>query len=150
MLYNDKAIEEDPVLGIKRKGLPLRNNLSGVNGLEHDLLIRAEQNPENQIPIQFVGAIYLLSKDMKSFQTFIEKYYGTSTLPSLPTSFQEAVILLAEKDSDYWRRFNVSENVIRKFTGYRNLVLQNRNNPQLPQLIKNSFGDTYWSYYLLK
>lgn len=149
-LYNDKAIEEDPVLGIKRKGLPLRNNLSGVNGLEHDLLIRAEQNPENQIPIQFVGAIYLLSKDMKSFQTFIEKYYGTSTLPSLPTSFQEAVILLAEKDSDYWRRFNVSENVIRKFTGYRNLVLQNRNNPQLPQLIKNSFGDTYWSYYLLK
>ena len=82
--------------------------------------------------------------------TFIEKYYGTSTLPSLPTSFQEAVILLAEKDSDYWRRFNVSENVIRKFTGYRNLVLQNRNNPQLPQLIKNSFGDTYWSYYLLK
>ena len=75
---------------------------------------------------------------MKSFQTLIEKYYGTPVLPSLPVSFQEAVILLAEKDVDYWKRFNVSENVIRKFAGYRNLVVQNRNNPQLPQLIKNS------------
>ena len=149
-LYNDKAIEADPVLGPKRKALPKESNLSGINGLEHDLLIRAEQDPENQLPIQFTGAIYLLSKDMKSFQTLIEKYYGTPVLPSLPVSFQEAVILLAEKDVDYWKRFNVSGNVIRKFAGYRNLVVQNRNNPQLPQLIKNSFGDTYWSYYTLK
>lgn len=149
-LYNDKAVEADPVLGPKRKALPKESNLSGINGLEHDLLIRAEQDPGNQLPIQFTGAIYLLSKDMKSFQTLIEKYYGTPVLPSLPVSFQEAVILLAEKDVDYWKRFNVSENVIRKFAGYRNLVVQNRNNPQLPQLIKNSFGDTYWSYYTLK
>ena len=149
-LYNDKAVEADPVLGPKRETLPKESNLSGINGLEHDLLIRAEQDPGNQLPIQFTGAIYLLSKDMKSFQTLIEKYYGTPVLPSLPVSFQEAVILLAEKDVDYWKRFNVSENVIRKFAGYRNLVVQNRNNPQLPQLIKNSFGDTYWSYYTLK
>ncbi|WP_297909556.1 DUF6057 family protein [uncultured Parabacteroides sp.] len=149
-LYNDKAIEADPVLGPKRKGLPKDSNLSGINGLEYDLLIRAEQDPDNQLPIQFTGAIYLLSKDMKSFQALIEKYYGTPILPSLPISFQEAVILLAEKDVDYWKRFNISKNVIRKFAGYRNLVVQNRNNPQLPQLIKNSFGDTYWSYYILK
>ena len=76
---------------------------------------------------------------MKAFQRLIEKYYGTPVLPSLPVSFQEAVILLAEKDVDYWKRFNVSGNVIRKFAGYRNLVVQNRNNPQLPQLIKKSF-----------
>ena len=149
-LYNDKAIEADPVLGPKRKALPKESNLSGINGLEHDLLIRAEQDPENQLPIQFTGAIYLLSKDMKAFQRLIEKYYGTPVLPSLPVSFQEAVILLAEKDEDYWKRFNVSGNVIRTFAGYRNLVVQNRNNPQLPQLIKKSFGDTYWSYYTLK
>lgn len=149
-LYNDKAVEADPVLGSKRKGLPQESDLSGINGLEQDLLIRAEQDLENQLPIQFAGAIYLLSKDMKAFQTLIEKYYGTPVLPSLPVSFQEAVILLAEKDMDYWKLFNVSENVIRKFAGYRNLVMRNRNNPQLPQLIKNSFGDTYWSYYILK
>lgn len=105
-LYNDKAIEADPVLGPKRKALPKESNLSGINGLEHDLLIRAEQDPENQLPIQFTGAIYLLSKDMKAFQRLIEKYYGTPVLPSLPVSFQEAVILLAEKDVDYWKRFN--------------------------------------------
>lgn len=149
-LHNDKAIEDDPVLGPKRKGLPTISNLAGIRGIEQDLLIRAEQDPENQLPIQFVGAFYLLSKDMKSFQALIEKYHGTPVLPSLPVSFQEAVILLAEKDMDYWRRFNVSENVIRKFAGYRDLVIKNRNNPQLRQLIKNSFGDTYWSYYLLK
>lgn len=149
-LHNDKAIEDDPVLGPKRKGLPITSNLAGIQGIEQDLLIRAEQDPENQLPIQFVGAFYLLSKDMKSFQALIEKYHGTPVLPSLPVSFQEAVILLAEKDMDYWRRFNVSENVIRKFAGYRDLVIKNRNNPQLRQLIKNSFGDTYWSYYLLK
>ena len=104
-LYNDKAIEADPVLGPKRKALPKESNLSGINGLEHDLLIRAEQDPENQLPIQFTGAIYLLSKDMKAFQRLIEKYYGTPVLPSLPVSFQEAVILLAEKDVDLLEAF---------------------------------------------
>ena len=80
----------------------------------------------------------------------IEKYFGTSALPRLPISFQEAVILLAEKNPDYWRRFNVSDAVIQRFASYRNMVLRNRNNPQLPQLMNQSFGDTYWNYFIYK
>lgn len=149
-LYNDQAVEADPLLGAKRKGLPLKSNLAGINGLEQDLLLRAEQTPANRLPIQFAGAICLLSKNLKGFQALIEKYYGTPVLPSLPVSFQEAVILLNEKDREYWKRFGLSEEVIRRFAGYRNLVVRNRNNPQLPRLIKSSFGNTYWSYYMLK
>lgn len=147
-LNNDEAVEKDPLLGGKRRGLPKDNNLAGLNGLETDLLQRAEQNPQDRLPIEFIGVSYLLSKDIKSFQALIEKYYGTPILPQLPTSFQEAVILLAERDTNYWMRFNLSESIIQRFAGYRKLVLQNRGNAQLPQLIKQSFGDTYWCYFM--
>ena len=149
-LYNDEAVEKDPLLGPKRRGLPKENCLAGIEGIDKDLLRRAEQNPEDQLPIQFAGAFYLLSKDMKSFRTILEKYYGTSVLPSLPTSFQEAVILLEEHDETYWKRFNVSEPVIRQFALFREQITRNRNNPQLARLIQTTFGNTFWAYYLFK
>ena len=50
-LYNDAAVEADPLLGLKRRGLPKESDLAGIHGLEHDLLLRAEQQPEHTLPI---------------------------------------------------------------------------------------------------
>ena len=66
LTYLNNALAEKGELGNRMFAYP-------VSTTEHDLLIRAEQDPENQLPIQFTGAIYLLSKDMKAFQRLIEK-----------------------------------------------------------------------------
>ena len=148
-LYNDAAVEADPLLGLKRRGLPAESDLAGIHGLEHDLLLRAEQQPEHTLPIQFVGVQRLLAKDLQGFQALLDTYYGTPALPTLPVSFQEAVIMLHEKQPERWGYYQVSQAVAARYGEYRNLVLQNRGNTQLPLLIQRYFGSTYWAYYLL-
>lgn len=150
-LYNDEAVESDPLLGAKRRFLPRESTLAQLNGVAEDLVYRIENIPEDRLPIQLLGSIYLLAKDMESFRKMVETYYGSPALPVLPHSFQEAVILLNDKDRAYWERFNVSENVIRSFAGYSDIVLRNRNNPQLVfNLLSNSYNNTYWYYYIYK
>jgi len=150
-LYNDEAVESDPLLGAKRRFLPDESTLAQLNGVADDLVYRIEHIPEDRLPIQLLGSIYLLAKDMESFRKMIETYYGSPALPELPHSFQEAVILLNDKDQAYWKRFNVSENVIRRFAGYSDIVLRNRNNPQLIfNLLSNTYNNTYWYYYIYK
>jgi len=148
-LWNDEAVNDDPLLGKKRRCIPHENELSELGGLNQDLFRIAEQNPAHTATIQYVGALYLLIKDMYGFKQLIEKYYGTKVLPVLPKSFQEAVIILSEQDPDYWVRFNVSEMTIRRYAQYRQQALSNKNlGNALPGLLKRSFGDTYWYYFM--
>ena len=148
-LYDDAAVEADPLLGMKRRGLPTASDLAGIHGLEHDLLLRAKQQPEYALPIQFVGIQRLLAKDLQGFQALLDTYYGTPALPTLPVSFQEAVIMLTERQPERWSYYQVSPAVTTRYGEYRNLVLQNRGNSQLPLLIQRYFGSTYWAYFLL-
>ena len=148
-LYDDAAVEADPLLGMKRRGLPTASDLAGIHGLEHDLLLRAKQLPEYALPIQFVGIQRLLAKDLQGFQALLDTYYGTPALPTLPVSFQEAVIMLTERQPERWSYYQVSPAVTARYGEYRNLVLQNRGNSQLPLLIQRYFGSTYWAYFLL-
>ena len=149
-LYNDEAVEADPLLGAKRALWRAQSGLANIRGLEGDLLDRLSRKSDDNLAVQYLGAYYLLSKNLQGFKNLIESYYGTPALRTLPKSFQEAVILLAEKDMDYWHRFNLSSQVIQRFAGYRQVVLGNRNNPQLPAMLSRSFGDTYWFYFIYK
>lgn len=150
-LYNDAMIEEDPLLGVYRKCLPKNCTLAHVRSFEADLRLLAETNPSNKAAIEYLGGYYLLSKDMQGFKNLVETYYGTDILPILPVSFQEAVITLSEKETDYWKRFNVSDGIVRRFTEYKQAVLANKNNPaSLPGLLNRSFGNTYWYYFMFK
>ncbi|MDR1407822.1 MAG: DUF6057 family protein [Tannerella sp.] len=150
-LWNDEAVEADPVLGMKRRCLPAENTFAEIRGLDFDLKQIAKQNPAHATTVQYAGAMYLLGKNMLGFKDFIETMYGTEALPVLPKSFQEAVIIFTEQDPDYWERFNVSESIIRRYTEFRQQVLANRQNPSaLPNLLHRSFGDTYWYYFMLK
>ncbi|WP_455639793.1 DUF6057 family protein [Parabacteroides sp.] len=150
-LYNDEAIERDPVLGAMRKSLPEKNYLSEIKGMENDLRVIAETNPSNKNAIQYLGIFYLLAKDMENFKKMVETYYGTDILPVLPKSFQEAVITLSEAEPDYWKRFDISPSVMQRFVGYKKQVLANRSNKSaLPGLMRRAYGDTYWFYFMFK
>lgn len=150
-LYNDVEVEKDPVLGVMRKSLPLKNYLSELNNMEKDLRVIAETNPSNRNAIEYLGLFYLMSKDMAGFKEMVEHYYGTDVLPVLPKSFQEAVITLSEAEPDYWKRFNIPLSVVQRFAEYKKQVLANRSNANaLPGLMRRAYGDTYWFYFMFK
>lgn len=149
-LYNDEVVESDPILGTRRRMLPNRNSLAMIKGLAGDLALFLEKGPANSAALQYLGAMYLLAKDLEGFKALVEKYYGTEFLPVLPVHFQEAVIVMSEKEPDYWKRFNVSETIVARFTDYKKQVLANRNNSAIAGLLNRSYGNTYWFYFMFK
>ena len=149
-LYNDELVESDPILGTRRRMLPDRNSLAMIKGLAGDLALFLEKGPANSAALQYLGAMYLLAKDLEGFKALVEKYYGTEFLPVLPVHFQEAVIVMSEKEPDYWKRFNVSETIVARFTDYKKQVLANRNNSAIAGLLNRSYGNTYWFYFMFK
>jgi hypothetical protein len=146
-LYNDEVVESDPILGTRRRMLPDRNSLAMIKGLAGDLALFLEKGPANSAALQYLGAMYLLAKDLEGFKALVEKYYGTEFLP---VHFQEAVIVMSEKEPDYWKRFNVSETIVARFTDYKKQVLANRNNSAIAGLLNRSYGNTYWFYFMFK
>jgi hypothetical protein len=149
-LWDDLAVASDSVLGLKRKCILRENGFAGINGLDDDLKRIARQNPAHTATVQYLGALYLLDKDLDTFRSFVEASYGSASLPALPKSFQEAVIILAEQDTAYWAKFHISESVIRRYADFRQQVLANRNASALPGLLYRSYGDTYWHYFMFK
>lgn len=149
-LYNDEVVESDPILGTRRRMLPDRNSLAMIKGLAGDLALFLEKGPANSAALQYLGAMYLLAKDLEGFKALVEKYYGTEFLPVLPVHFQEAVIVMSEKEPDYWKRFNVSETIVARFTDYKKQVLANHNNSAIAGLLNRSYGNTYWFYFMFK
>jgi hypothetical protein len=150
-LWDDQAVASDSVLGMKRKCVVRENSFAEINGLDDDLKRIARQNPVHTATVQYLGALYLLDKDLEAFRDFVEAAYGSDFLPVLPKSFQEAVIILAEQEPEYWAKFNISESVIRRYTDFRQQVLANRSSASaLPALLYRSYGDTYWHYYMFK
>jgi hypothetical protein len=150
-LYNDDEVNRNPEYNKRRKSLPAENFLFTAQVAEKDLMSLSVQNPENRNPVEYTGAMYLLMKDQELFRQFLDKYYGTEALPTLPRSFQEAVIIIHESEgAKVWAEKGVSEPIIARFRQYRAFILANKNKPRLSDFVKASYGDTYWFYYMFK
>jgi len=150
-LRNDDALMADSLLSLKRKCIPASNRLSETQVLPFELEQIARQNPAHKASIQYAGALYLLAKEILLFEQFVEKNYKTECLPKLPETYQEAILILSEQDPAYLKKYAIAESVILRYNDFRKQVLANRNNAKaLPGLLKNSFGKTYWYYYMFK
>ena len=149
-LYQEEELLADPLLGGRKQMLPRLNTLTVLMDLADELEHLLENGTGNRASLQYLGAIYLLSKNLEKFKILVDKYYGTEVLPALPVHFQEAVIVLSEKDPDYWKRFGLSEAIVSRFAEYKKQVLANRNNSAVAGLLNRAYGNTYWFYYMFK
>ncbi|MDF9830589.1 DUF6057 family protein [Parabacteroides sp. PF5-6] len=149
-LYNDEMVENDPLLGKKRKGLVAESFLSNTTAAGSDLIAIASQNPGDQTAIEYFGCAVLLLKDMNAFKEIIETHYGTPVLPTLPHAFQEAVITLYESQPEMWEHYQIPQAMTERFKEFKKQVLAHRNNSGAPNLLRRSYGDTYWFYFMFK
>lgn len=119
-LWNDAAVEADPHLGAKRRCLFPDNRFSGIKGLDDDLKQIILQNPAHQTTIQFLGCLYLLSKDMPRFRTMLDTFFGTPALTApLPVCFQEGVLAFAEDDPNLIDHYQISPATLARYTAFR-------------------------------
>lgn len=115
-LWNDPVVETDSILGSKRRCLFPDNRFSGIKGLDDDLKQIVLQNPLHKTTIQYLGSLYLLSKDIPRFKATLETFYGTPALPSvLPVCFQEGVVVFAAGDRKTLERYNIQASTVERF-----------------------------------
>ena len=145
-LFNDQAIEADAELGEKRRSLSQRNRFAMFYGWTPELQDILEVNPENRQAKEYLGLSYLMNKDLKGFQLFLDKHYGTKKDRTLPLSFQQAVMALDQPDKV--EEYNVSAAVKEQYGQFMRQYAQNRQNPNLKNVMHRSFGHTAW-YYLI-
>lgn len=94
LLYNDDAVSADPIPGMKRGCLFTDNRFAGINGIADDMLHVLRSNPSHTSTMQYLGAYYMLSRNIPGLISLIDEFYGTRALRMpLPTHFQEAVVI---------------------------------------------------------
>lgn len=150
LLYDDAKVAADPLLGQKCKCIPTENYLIRLSDLERNWLAIARANPESHTAIEYVGSIYLLDKQLNKFRELVEENFNTPVLPALPRSFQEAVIATAEADTAYWHKYGVTDATVKRFNEYKQTLLANRGNPNVSNVMRQRFGDTFWYYLMFK
>ena len=150
-LHDDTAVETDAEYGLKRRTLPeLSSEFVSMNGLLYDLMKALTANPDNEAAREYVIACLLVQKDFDRIRSFVEEYYSTPMLPTLPVRLQEAVVTYSERDMDYCRRYGVSEQTIARFASFRQKILnlRHRQPNANPKSQMSEFRDTFW-YYML-
>ena len=96
--------------------------------------------------MEYLGLSILMNKDLKGYLEFLDRHYGTREDKTLPLSFQQAVMALdkPEKVEEY----KISESVKEQYNQFMRQYAQNRQNPNLKNVMHRSFGHTVW-YYLI-
>lgn len=140
-LRNDNAVDSDPEYGPLRRCIPEENFISSWRGIEEDLKDIIRTNPDHSGAIQVLGTYYLLQCDFDTFHSFIDEYYGTAALPSLPESFAEAACMMSEMDRGWWRRVGVSSAKHQEFSDFAKRIGSG--------LSVEKYRGTYW-YYVMR
>lgn len=148
-LYNDKAITDDPLLGKKRRGLPMDNYLLASHDPVHKVNSLLKADPTNRSAFDYLASIFLFEKQVSLFIELVDEYCTTEeSLADLPEKFQEGIIVYYESDPSAWERYNVNPRVTEKYINYKQLYLENRSDPRVADILYRSFGNTYWLYLM--
>ena len=148
-LYNDKVVIEDQLLGKKRRGQPSENYLLLATELPYRLQLLAKSDPTNTAAIEYLASIYLFEKQNTLFIELVDKYYNTEeSLINLPEKFQEAIIMIKENNPAEWKRYKISSRVVIKYRNFKQMFMNNKDNPNIKDLLYQNFGNTYWSYFM--
>lgn len=153
-LYNDAAVEADPLLGTGRRSWPTVDGFSMFESPLDELMRVVDANPANSRALDYALAYLLLSKDIKNVTGLVKRYYGASGLQALPVPVQEAVLFYSE----YTRNVNgaddlgpewcaahgVTDETFRRFQKFQDESM--KNGGKAPKGYKSS----YWYYLLYK
>lgn len=148
-LYNDKAVEDDSLLGKKRRGRPVENYLLMANDPIYKTKCLLNADPLNKAAFDYLASIFLFGKQVPLFIELVDEYCTTEeSLVNLPERFQEAIIVGNENNPDAWERYKINPLVVNKYRSYKQKYLNNKGNPGVVNILHRDFGTTYWLYFL--
>lgn len=140
----------DPNIERGRRDFPSEEAFVLESPME-DMLRVLDSNPSDSLAMQYGLSYLLLAKDLVNTYRFIDKYYGSEGLRTLPTPAQEALLFYSEYmqnvegdnsvDMEWCLAHGVTENTIRRFEKFQNESLYSDEAPA-------SFASSFWTYLL--
>ncbi len=103
---------------------------------------------DNRIGWEYRGCHYLLDKNLDAFRQFLKEASFGKDEP-MPRHFQEAGLLLAEKDSALLSSYSIRPEIADRYRDFRRLLGRSANQVDVSSVYRQ-FGDTYWFYYYFK
>lgn len=150
-LYNDAAVEADPLLGNGRKNFTAEDSFVMYSNPMSELFPILDANPTNKRTLEYGLCYLLLSKDLNSVKHFITEFYGSPDSPELPRIAQEAMVFYSEFSRnmdnvepfglDWCYEHGVQPEVVKSFEEYQKAAVAG------PVSLQR-FRGTYW-YYLV-
>lgn len=115
LLGDEEAVMADAEIASARRCIFPDNKLSGLNGLDEDLMRVIKSNPEHKSTVQYLGCLYLLLKDKDSFLPMLDECIssGYISLP-LPTMFQEAVLQFCGEDENTVAKYGLESEILKR------------------------------------
>ena len=149
LLTKEQKLAEDKEIVNLRKCLTTQDHFAVALGVDADLDLIVEANPENEAAKEYLISMLLLSKNNENIRYFVDKYTGTSVLAEVPEILQEAIYSIAEQEPEYLRAHGVSDAVFDKYDSFYNKFMQSRNAKRNPAIdLKREYGKTYWFYLM--
>lgn len=99
-LYDDRAVNRDSVLGLKRKCIFKEDCLIGHAGFDNDLVRTVEACPEHRASLEYLGVMYIVANQKDKFMRLMNKYKGTKAMPHIPASFEKAMRIFECQSAD--------------------------------------------------
>ena len=153
-LYNDEAVEADPLLGTGRRSWPQLDGFSMFGSPLEELMRVVDANPGNARAMDYALAYLLLAKDIKSVAGVVSRYYGQPGFESLPVPVQEAVLFYSEYTRnvdgadvlgpEWCAAHGVTEGTFRRFQKFQEESL--KSGGKAPK----GYNSSYWYYLLYK
>ena len=153
-LYNDEAVEADPLLGTGRRSWPQLDGFSMFGSPLEELMRVVDANPGNARAMEYALAYLLLAKDIQSVAGVVSRYFGQSGFESLPVPVQEAVLFYSEYTrnvdgadvlgQEWCAAHGVTEGTFRRFQKFQDESL--KSGGKAPK----GYNSSYWYYLLYK
>lgn len=150
-LFDDAAVEADPMLGNGRKNLSAKDAFVMYSNPMSELFPILDANPTDRRPLEYGLCYLLLAKDLNSVRHFITDYYSSPDSPELPRIAQEAMVFYSEYSRnmegmepfglDWCYEHGVQPETVKRFEEYQKAAVAG------PVSLKR-FRGTYW-YYLV-
>ena len=101
----------------------------------------------NSAAKEYYLSALLLDKRLLDFKESLYELYNTVDIDTLPKHYREALVLYSVIDSTYL--FHPSDNsIIAEFDSLKNIEQNNDDFVVRGNMVRKSFGRTYWWYYL--
>jgi hypothetical protein len=146
-LFNETECSKADWITGKRAIIPSRDLLKKGNEYITTLRMLADNNPDNNMAVDYLLCYHLLSKDINSFVTDFEKYYKPRTSPLLPKVYQEGLlisIVSGQKNRKDFKNFVFNPETVKRMAEYTKLYSENNGKGVA---LQKEYGSTYWFYY---